>query len=265
MNNKIIALMTATLLTFSAATTLAQPVKANPAAEEGAIFLNVQGKIVDGRTFVPIREIGTIVGADVSWNQKEKTVTISKSGLEVIVKANSNFVTVNNVQIPLEIPIKIFDGKSFIQAKAVATLVGGTINWDPQIKLTTFTYNNNMMTVSTDATTTNRSDLTQALISEVIQKANEAVDLSAYKQIRTHFKPYFADTYINTLIANKGVSVNHKFTATPYSNSSENKATITQIESPSFAGGMNVERTIELQKIHDSWFVTNIIFTSITP
>lgn len=45
---------------------------------EKVIFLDVPAKIINGRTMVPVRFISESLGTSVDWNQKEKTVEITK-------------------------------------------------------------------------------------------------------------------------------------------------------------------------------------------
>lgn len=58
--------------------------------------------IKQGRTFVPIREITENLGADVKWNNKDKSIKISLNGDVIDMKINSPNVRVNGKKISLD-------------------------------------------------------------------------------------------------------------------------------------------------------------------
>lgn len=58
--------------------------------------------IMQGRTFVPIREITENLGADVKWNNRDKSIKISLNGDVIDMKINSPNVRVNGKKISLD-------------------------------------------------------------------------------------------------------------------------------------------------------------------
>ena len=58
--------------------------------------------IKQGRTFVPIREITENLGADVKWNNRDKSIKISLNGDVIDMKINSSNVRVNGKKISLD-------------------------------------------------------------------------------------------------------------------------------------------------------------------
>ncbi|MDU2373229.1 MAG: N-acetylmuramoyl-L-alanine amidase [Peptoniphilus harei] len=58
--------------------------------------------IKQGRTFVPIREITENLGADVKWNNSDKSIKISLNGDVIDMKINSPNVRVNGKKISLD-------------------------------------------------------------------------------------------------------------------------------------------------------------------
>nr|WP_255702374.1 N-acetylmuramoyl-L-alanine amidase [Peptoniphilus sp. KCTC 25270] len=59
---------------------------------------NFSPYIDENRTFVPIRELTELMGANVQWNQRAKSVTIQLREQSVTLKINSNIVYVNGVK-----------------------------------------------------------------------------------------------------------------------------------------------------------------------
>ncbi|GMK37039.1 hypothetical protein PCCS19_00920 [Paenibacillus sp. CCS19] len=89
MKNKIIAGFLSTALLLS-------PIAAH--ADE-AVHLN--GKLVDGRVFMPLRAAGAQIGAVTTWNQKTQTATVKKDGKVLEVKLGEF--------------VKMFDNRVYVQ------------------------------------------------------------------------------------------------------------------------------------------------------
>lgn len=88
--------------------------------------------ILNGRTLVPAREFFEQLGAEVSWNQSAKRVTIEYNGEKIIMTINSKtvFVGDNSVMISSEDPApKIINDKTMIPVRFVAEELGFKVEW----------------------------------------------------------------------------------------------------------------------------------------
>ncbi|KOP66081.1 hypothetical protein AMS62_13145 [Bacillus sp. FJAT-18019] len=99
----------------------------------------------------------------------------------------------------------------------------------------------------------------------IVNKLNEAVDVSSIKQIRTYFSPYFTDRFINTIIQNKGLAYDHQFTHLSQSAISyldQNTATLSQPSLPDSEYGMKqtLYRRVTLVSTSQGWKVDSISF-----
>ncbi|WP_458123992.1 stalk domain-containing protein [Paenibacillus sp. Z3-2] len=89
MKNKIIAGLLSTALLL------------NPLAAHADEAVHLNGKLVDGRVFMPLRAAGDQIGAVTTWNQKTKAATVKKDGKVLEVKLGEY--------------VKMFDNRVYVQ------------------------------------------------------------------------------------------------------------------------------------------------------
>lgn len=78
-------------------------------------------KIEEGRSYVPLREIGeNILEAKVVWDAANKAAVLSKNGITIIVPIGSNNITVNGSNRYIEYPAFVEDGKTYVPVRAIA-------------------------------------------------------------------------------------------------------------------------------------------------
>ncbi|ETT66799.1 IseA DL-endopeptidase inhibitor family protein [Paenibacillus sp. FSL H8-0457] len=91
-------------------------------------------------------------------------------------------------------------------ARVFAEAFGGTALWSKQERKTTITIGLQQVFIYTEPQKPWR--MSQERINVLNEKINEATDLSSYSQIRTHFRPYFTDSFINKIIHSNGIKNN---------------------------------------------------------
>jgi len=95
--------------------------------------------IKQGRTFVPIREITENLGAEVKWNNMDKSIKISLNGDTIDMKINSPNVSVNGKKISLDkaqapqltlysSPRK--ETKTMVPLRFISETFGYEVNWN---------------------------------------------------------------------------------------------------------------------------------------
>lgn len=101
--------------------------------------LTVNGKAVSGemppiifsdRSVVPAREVFQMLGADVLWNERSETVTISYLNTVIKLVINSKTAKINSKEVEMEIPAKLINGKTMIPARFVAENLGMEVGFD---------------------------------------------------------------------------------------------------------------------------------------
>ena len=249
--------MTATVMGFLLSASLLLP-NQSFADSQNQPFV-IEGKEVQGRTLIPVRQASAGLGAQVNWNQQAKTVSIVKEDTKILLKIDSNKAVVNGKTITIDVPAQVDKGLTYVPIRFISQSLGGTIAWNASDRYVDVTVGDKQVRVVTELTY-NHSMMPQALVNLLIKKANEATDLSSYSQIREHFKPYFTDAFINKLIQQKGLVRKEIYSAIPYSYSDDQTGWISQT-----SADYSYERKIIITYSQGKWMVDNIFFTLLNP
>ena len=86
--------------------------------------------IQNGRTLVPLRGIFEALGAHVTWDGPTQTVTAIKPGVVISLRIGSNILVRNNVNITLDVPAQILNGRTLVPVRAIAESFGADVLWD---------------------------------------------------------------------------------------------------------------------------------------
>ncbi|MCM3781940.1 stalk domain-containing protein [Neobacillus mesonae] len=164
------------------------------------------GKIENGRALIPIRAVSERFNSEVIWNQETKSITIIRGNKQLLMHVNSRNALLNNVAFSLDVPVKIENGTTYIPARSFAKAFGGTALWSKQERKATITIGLQQVFIFTEPLKSSR--INQERIKVLNTKINEATDLSSYSQIRSYFRPYFTDSFINKIILSNGIENN---------------------------------------------------------
>ncbi len=96
-------------------------------------------KLVDGTTLVPMRKIFEELGAEVSWNSGNNTVTAVKNGKSVVAKIGSKTVTVNGEVIEAAAASELSDGNTLVPLRIISEAFGADVEWDGDSETVTIT------------------------------------------------------------------------------------------------------------------------------
>lgn len=109
------------------------------ASAEKVVTLKLDGKkvvcdvppcIVENRTLIPARALFEELGAEVSWNEKKRVVTIDYDGTEIVLPIDSTKVTVGGEKKELDVPAMIVKDRTMIPVRFVAEHFGFTVEWN---------------------------------------------------------------------------------------------------------------------------------------
>lgn len=180
----------------------------NPAISFANHFSNTvdNGKIENGRILIPLRAVSERFNSEVIWNPAKKSITIIRGKRELLLRVNSRTALLNNAAFSLDVPAKIDNGTTYVPARVFAEAFGGTALWSEKERKATITIGLQQVFIHTEPQKPWR--MSQERINVLNEKINEATDLSSYSQIRTHFRPYFTDSFINKIIHSNGIKNN---------------------------------------------------------
>jgi len=133
-----------------------EPVETEPVAEEKTMVLTIGQQIVqvDGayvmndvapiirgeRTVLPIRIIAESIGATVTWNEADQSVTIVKGDTTIVIYIGQTFALVNGDPVQLDISAFIENSRTYLPLRFVSENLGADVNWDQDTQQVTIAY-----------------------------------------------------------------------------------------------------------------------------
>lgn len=115
-------------------------------------FTQMDPVIIDGFTMVPVKEISQELGAEVTWNQKEKKVTLKKGNMAAAMVNGVNMISIFEIDgdkvlssrnVLLDTSVTIINGKTMVPVRVVAETFGVKVEWHARsktVRLTTSDY-----------------------------------------------------------------------------------------------------------------------------
>lgn len=91
-------------------------------------------KLIDGRTFLPLREFSESLGYKVDYSQRETTATIKNKDMTIKIKANSDTAEVNGNSKALDAKAFIADDRIYVPIRFVSEAMGYKVTWDGKNK-----------------------------------------------------------------------------------------------------------------------------------
>ncbi|MED1783135.1 family 10 glycosylhydrolase [Brevibacillus fortis] len=85
-------------------------------------------------TMVPMRVIGENLGAEVNWEPKSQTATISKQDTLLSMTVNQKNALVNNNSVPLDSSVQNKQGRIMVPLRFVSEQLGLTVNWEDKTR-----------------------------------------------------------------------------------------------------------------------------------
>ncbi len=87
-------------------------------------------KIVNGRTLVPIRPVCEAIGADVSWDEATRAVTITRAEKEIKLTIGSAEALVGGKSFALDTAPVIISGRTMLPLRFVMETLSQKVTWD---------------------------------------------------------------------------------------------------------------------------------------
>lgn len=94
------------------------------------LTLNPNPVILNGRTMVPLRGIFEAMGADVTYDPADRTITGTRDSQTLFLTLGSNKALVNGREILLDVPPQLINDRSFVPARLIGESFGATVEWD---------------------------------------------------------------------------------------------------------------------------------------
>lgn len=106
------------------------------------VLFDVAPRLIKDRTMVPVRAVFEMLGATVSWDEKENTAIGKKDGTEVKITVDNNVMLKNGEKITLDVEPQNIDGRVLVPVRAISESFGALVLWDEETKTVKITYEN---------------------------------------------------------------------------------------------------------------------------
>lgn len=104
----------------------------------------------NGRIFLPIRELATMLQLHVQWDQKQKAATFIQPGKELIISTKTKKVQSNGKTYTLDTPLKIHNSRIYVPVRFVAEWFNGEAVWDEKTRTVVIKDNSPFISASVD-------------------------------------------------------------------------------------------------------------------
>lgn len=237
------------------------------------------GVIQNGTTLIPMRSLFEALGAEIKWDNKEKSVTAKKGETTIKLFVNSNKAVVNGESLKLETSAKIINSTTMVPVRFVSESLGSDVKWDSKARIVTVNSGDQVIEISVED-----PKLSLATINETIRKAEKVLgdvtmaDGKKYangtltNQARSQSKEKVKSYYTNNFMNNRWSSIYGNFETgiwyTPMSDSVIKDSYIKQQTSNKVVvyylleNEMEGERLVEyrLVKNNNKWFIDEFNF-----
>ena len=130
-------------------------------AQEQNIVVKIDGEVVEfpdakpfideqSRTLCPIRFIAENLGAEVLWNNEDKTVSIKKDDTDILLKIGDNTAVVNGVEKTFDTYPQIFEDRTYVPLRFISETLEMDVDWDGETKTVIITTPEKLAELSTE-------------------------------------------------------------------------------------------------------------------
>lgn len=103
------------------------------------LVFDVEPKIINGRTLVPIRSISEALNLNINWDQNTRTVSIKDAKKQIILKIDDTACSVNGSSTIIDAPPVIIKGRTFVPLRFISNIIGYNIKWDSDTRTISIT------------------------------------------------------------------------------------------------------------------------------
>ncbi len=103
------------------------------------VFAN-QGKVINGRTMIPLRGAFTDLGFEVSWDGSTNTATLKDEDHVIKVKQNDVNFTVDGVTYKSDVAPTLINGSIYIPLRSIGDTIGAEVSYDQEMEMAYMSY-----------------------------------------------------------------------------------------------------------------------------
>ncbi len=112
------------------------------------------GKVINGRTMIPLRGAFEELGFSVSWDNKTSSATLKDADHTIVMTQNSKTYYVDGVKYTTDVAPQLVNGSMYIPLRTLGDKIGAETAWDNSTETATIEYNGNTSIITTGSNTT---------------------------------------------------------------------------------------------------------------
>lgn len=93
------------------------------------VEFDVPPMLEKGRTLVPFRKIAEELGAIVTWNPIDKTITVTKGDKEVVIQIDKGTALVDGKEVKLDVPAKVYKNRTLVPLRFLAESLNAKVDY----------------------------------------------------------------------------------------------------------------------------------------
>ncbi len=97
----------------------------------------VKPTVVDGRTMIPLRDIGSNFGYDIEWVDETQSIILSDGVNNVVMQIDLREVYVNDQLHEIDIPPTLIENRTYVPVRAILEAFDKSVSWDGDLKVIT--------------------------------------------------------------------------------------------------------------------------------
>ena len=202
-------------------------------------FKDAEPFIENGRTLVPFRAIAEALGAEVGWDAKTQTVTITKENpnaqksnapdgsknIQLVIGQNNALV--NGASVTLDVPAKIATNRTYVPLRFVSEAMEMGVNWEAKTKK--ITIDTPEFYITLDKNTAEVGDIVKATmnIKNFYGFAGFQINLKYDPEVLQPIDTATDSVFTSTSLADEGTLLQGKFSPTSMASNDLEKGTLT--------------------------------------
>ena len=96
-----------------------------------AVELDAEPYIYEGRAFLPVRFVAEGLGANVTWEPRQRKVFISRGDVRLELAPGRRILTIGDREVPMDVsPVIAPPGRVMLPIRFVAEALGASVHWD---------------------------------------------------------------------------------------------------------------------------------------
>ncbi len=133
----VVAMCAFLLCTLLGTSTQVINVQAQTSSSPIPIYIQGQKKsfdsppiLKDGRVFLPIRYISEYFGAQVTWEDQTKTVTVKQGSKTISLQIGNSIAQIDGKEVSLDVPAFINGARTYVPLRFIGEALGRYVDWD---------------------------------------------------------------------------------------------------------------------------------------